>query len=185
MAGRGERELVETQVDGAQVLVGVFDERQVAERAVQALRDAGFAQDQVNLLSRGDGDGAARQMVAAALPDAETEAEGTRINIGTLIGLLTGASAGIAAGLGLVQFPGLTGVPVPVAVAVCAILLGILGAWGGTLAGQPVPEEDLTYFTGDLDKGAFLVALRTNRIEEGIDVLGHAGARNFDALGAH
>jgi hypothetical protein len=69
--------------------------------------------------------------------------------------------------------------------AICGVILAILGAWGGTLAGMPIPEEDVSYFTGDLDRGAFLVAIRTNQIDEAIDVLGHAGARNFEMMGAH
>ncbi len=38
-----EREYLETQVDGAQVLVGVFNERQSAERALHALQEAGIS----------------------------------------------------------------------------------------------------------------------------------------------
>ena len=183
MAGYAEREYLETQVDGAQVLVGVFNERQSAERALHALQEAGFDPQQTSLLSQGDN--VARQMVESALPNVDTEPEGTRVNVGTLVGLLSGAGAGVATGLAIVNFPGLTGVSPAVAMAVCGVLLAVAGAWGGTLGGMPIPEEDLSYFTGDLNKGAFLVAVRTNRIDEAIDQLGHAGARNFDTMLSH
>jgi hypothetical protein len=182
-AGQWEKDLVEIQVDGAQVLVGVFGDQQGAERAVKSLHDAGFDSSQINLLSKGDN--TARQMVESALPPVDTEPEGTRVNVGTLIGLLSGAAAGVATGLGIINFPGLEGIPPPVAMAVCGVILAILGAWGGTLAGMPIPEEDVSYFTGDLDRGAFLVAIRTSQIDEAIDVLGHAGARNFETMGVH
>lgn len=182
MAGYGQRELVERQVDGAQVLVGVFNDRPGAERALKSLQEAGFDAGQMNLVAQ---EGAsARQMVESALPTVDTEAEGTRVNLGTLIGLLAGAAGGIVTGLAVIHFPGLESVPPAVAMAVCGVILAVACAWGGTMAGQPVPEEDVSYFTGDLDKGGILVAVRTNRIDEAIDVLGHAGARNFDALGA-
>lgn len=183
MVSQWERDLVEVQIDGAQVLVGVFNDHQSAERAVKSLGDAGFDSSQINLLTKGDN--TARQMVESALPAVDTEPEGTRVNVGTLVGLLSGAGAGIATGLGIINFPGLESVSPAVAMAVCGVILAVLGAWGGTLAGMPIPEEDVSYFTGDLDRGAFLVALRTNRIDEAIDVLGHAGARNFDTMGAH
>lgn len=181
MAGYGQREMVERQVDGAQVLVGVFNDRPGAERALQSLQEAGYDSAQMNLLTKEDN--SARQMVESALPMVDTEPEGTRVNLGTLIGLLAGAGAGVVTGLAVIHFPGLESVPPSVAMAVCGIVLAIASAWGGTLAGQPVPEEDVSYFTGDLDKGGILVAVRTNRIDEAIDVLGHAGARNLDALG--
>jgi hypothetical protein len=183
MAGYGQQDLLETQIDGAQVLVGVFGDQQGAERAVSSLHEAGFDRSQINLLSRGDN--TARQMVESALPTVDTEPEGTRVNVGTLIGLLAGAGAGVATGLAIINFPGLEGIEPSIAMAVCGVILAILGAIGGTMAGMPVPEEDVSYFTGDLDRGAFLVAIRTNRIDEAIDVLGHAGARNFDAMGIH
>jgi hypothetical protein len=53
-AGQWEKDLVEIQVDGAQVLVGVFGDQQGAERAVKSLHDAGFDSSQINLLSKGD-----------------------------------------------------------------------------------------------------------------------------------
>ena len=42
--------------------------------------------------------------------------------------------------------------------------------------GAPARAED---FTGDLAHGAYLVAVRTNRIDDAIDVLRDAGARNL------
>jgi hypothetical protein len=183
MLGYGQHELVERQVDGAQVLVGVFNDRQAADRAVQALRDAGFDSQQTAVITKGDN--AARQMVESALPQVDTEPEGTRVNVGTLTGLLAGAAAGVATGLGVINFPGLEGISAPIAMAVGGVLLAILGAWGGTIAGMPIPEEDVSYFTGDLDKGGILVAVRTNRIDEALDTLGHAGARNFDTMSMH
>ena len=183
MAGYGQREYLETQVDGAQVLVGVFNDREGAERALNVLQEAGFDREQMSILSQGEN--VARQMVESALPDVDTAPEGTRVNVGTLIGLISGAGAGVAAGLGIINFPGLEGIDPAVAMAVCGVLLAVLGAWGGTLAGMPIPEEDLSYFTGDLNKGAFLVAVRTNRIDAAIEELSQAGARNFDTMFSH
>jgi phage tail tape-measure protein len=200
------RELLEVQVDGSQVIVGVFQDAQEAERARGMLAADGFDMELVKVLSKSAADAAdvvptlspARDQ-ALTEPEAhrmqgqvsvnETPSEG-RINLGTGVGFFAGAIGGVATGLAVVNLPGLDTVfsandPV-VPMIVGGIIGAVLGAWGGSVAGIAIPEEDVSYFTGDLDKGAYLVAVRTNRIDEAIDVLRDAGAQNLaDFEGEH
>ena len=193
-------DLVEMPIDGSQVLVGVFGDQQGADRALNALATAGFEREQINILakSRGEAQALADQISPGATDESFAEPEAHRmqgevdveqvskINLGTGLGVLTGAAAGIAVGLAAIGFPGLSSISSPVAAAVCGVVGAAIGAWGGSLAGVSVPDEDTSYFTGDMEKGAFLVAVRTIRIDEAIDLLRDAGARNFEeGVAAH
>lgn len=199
------RELLEVQVDGSQVIVGVFKSTQEAERARAMLAADGFSMDYVKILSKSLAE--AEEIVptrsparnqALTEPEAhrmqgqvsieETPASG-RINLGTGVGLVAGLLGGVATGLAVIHLPGLDAIFDPNDPIVPGIIGGaigaLLGAWGGSAAGISIPEEDVSYFTGDLDKGAFLVAVRTNRIDEAIDVLRDAGATNLTDLVEH
>lgn len=201
------RELLEVQIDGSQVIVGVFKDTQEAERARGMLAADGFSPQNINVVARTQeeiedlGVTTSRdQNQSLTEPEAnrmqgqsavgDTGGESSRINLGTGIGLLTGAAGGAATGLAVLQVPGIgsllsSGGPL-LAMIVCGLIGGVLGAWGGSLAGITVAEEDTSYFTGDLAKGAYLVAVRTNRIDDAIDVLRDAGARNLrDTEGGH
>jgi phage tail tape-measure protein len=200
------RELLEVQVDGSQVIVGVFKDTQEAERARGMLAADGFDLQQVKILAKSVADAAdvvptqspARDQ-ALTEPEAhrmqgqvsidETAGSG-RINLGTGVGFFAGAIGGVAVGLAVINLPGLDAVFSPndptVPMIVGGLIGAVLGAWGGSAAGIPIPEEDTSYFTGDLDNGAYLVAVRTNRIDEAIDVLRDAGAQNLaDYEGDH
>ena len=190
-----QRELWETPLDGAQVLVGVYGDARSAEQTLEALKAAGFDPDEVNVL-RGRGeqvraiveDTGLGQSQALSEPEAERTqgqvavTEVSRVNTGMGFGLIIGALAGATAALALQTFPGI-GDPLR-AWGIWTLVAGALagaafGLWGGSLIGMGVPEEDTSYYTGDLDRGAFLVALRTNRIDEAIDLFRSTGARNF------
>lgn len=197
------RELLEVQVDGSQVIVGVFKDAQEAERARGMLAADGFAMQNINVLAKSTADAEALAPAVArsndqALTEPEAhrmqgqvsiddaEGSGGRINLGTGVGFFAGAIGGAAVGLAVIHLPGLDAIFSPdnpiVPLIVGGIVGAVLGAWGGSAAGVALPEEDVSYFTGDLDKGAFLVAVRTNRIDEAIDVLRDAGARNLADL---
>src|SRR4051794_40124620 len=101
------RELLEVQIDGSQVIVGVFQNTEEAERARGMLAADGFDMQQIKILSKGAADAAdiaptpspARDQ-ALTEPEAhrmqgqvsvsETPSEG-RINLGTGVGFFAGA----------------------------------------------------------------------------------------------
>lgn len=199
------RELLEVQIDGSQVIVGVFASAQEAERARGMLGADGFDLQGVNIVakSREEAEEIAPNQgqsnnQALAEPEADRMqgqvAVGTsndsdsRINLGTGVGVLTGAAGGAVAGLALLEVPGLGSLfagSTILAMVVSGLIGAVLGAWGGSMAGIQVPEEDVSYFTGELGTGAYLVAVRTNRIDEALDVLRDAGARNLSEYEGH
>lgn len=203
--GSGGRELVETPIDGSQVLVGVFGDPEGADRALSALQAAGYDPREVNVLSkrRDEAQDLADSLnpsfgesSALGEPEAErmqgetTAGQTTKANLGTAVGLLAGAAAGVAIGLAALAMPGigslLASFGAPAAMLAGGVVGAGVGAWGGSLAGVSIPDEDTSYFTGDLAKGAYLVAVRTNQLDETIDLLRDAGARNFqEAQGSH
>lgn len=199
------RELLEVQIDGSQVIVGVFASAQEAERARGMLGADGFNLDHVNVVakSREEAEELAPK-VSEANDQSLTEPEAhrmqgqvavddvgdndSRINVGTGVGVVAGAIGGAAAGLAIREVPGIGGLfasgPI-LAMVVFGLIGAVLGAWGGSVAGIRVPEEDTSYFTGELSTGAYLVAVRTNRIDEALDVLRDAGARNLSEYEGH
>jgi hypothetical protein len=200
------RELLEVQVDGSQVIVGVFKDAQEAERARAMLAADGFDMQNINVLAKSVAEAEEiAPTVARSSDQALTEPEAHRmqgqvsvddagsdgrINLGTGVGFFAGAIGGLFAGLAVINLPGLDTIFSPndpwVPMIIGGVVGAVLGAWGGSMAGVSIPEEDVSYFTGDLETGAFLVAVRTNRIDEAIDVLRDAGARNLaDLDGAH
>lgn len=198
------RELLEVEVDGSQVIVGVFASDQEAERARELLAADGFDMDNVRLLKKSIAE--VEAIVPNISPGAnqrltEPEAQrmqgqtavgqgsgsASRFNSGWWIGLITGALGGAAMGLALMEIPFIRPVLMNniIAMVACGLLGAALGSFAGSFAGLGVPEEDLTYFTEELGSGAYLVAIRTNRIDEALDVLRDAGARNLAEYESH
>jgi hypothetical protein len=199
------RELLEVQIDGSQVIVGVFANSQEAERARGMLGADGFDPQSINVMAKSLEEAeelapnrSSENNQALTEPEADrmqgqtavgnTPGEASRINTGTAIGVLAGAGGGVAAGLAIREVPGIgalfAGGPL-LAMIVFGLIGAVLGAWGGSMAGIQVDEEDTSYFTGELTTGAYLVAVRTNRIDEALDVLRDAGARNLSEYEGH
>ncbi len=197
-------ELLEVQVDGSQVIVGVFASDQEAQHARELLVADDFDMNNVNVLRKN------REEVEDLVPNispeqnqslAEPEAERmqgqtatgggggatSRINSGLWIGLLAGLLGGAALGLAVVEIPFVRAVLQNsiIAMIVCGLIGTVLGAFAGSLAGIDAESEDLSYFTDELQNGAFLVAVRTNRIDDALDILRDAGARNLTELEVH
>ncbi|HEY8597948.1 MAG TPA: hypothetical protein VIL85_05925 [Thermomicrobiales bacterium] len=203
------RELLEVQIDGSQVIVGVFANAQEADRARGMLGADGFDLQSINVMAKSleeaeelapnrssknnqaltepEADRMQGQVAVDRSVDGSVDG-GSRINTGTAIGVLAGAGGGAAAGLAIREVPGIgalfTDNPL-VALIIFGLIGAILGAWGGSVAGIQVAEEDTSYFTGELTNGAYLVAVRTNRIDEALDVLRDAGARNLTEYEGH
>lgn len=187
--------MVETQIDGAQVLVGVYASEQDARRAAGELESLGYGHENVRVLDKSIAETRAltdrltpQHSQIAAEPEAE-RMEGevevgqvSKINLGTGVGLLSGAAAGAMLGLAALQMPGLSGLlagNAAAAMAAGAVIFAGLGAWGGSLAGYGIPDEEALDYTAELHEGAWLVAVRTNRIDQALAVLRDFGARNL------
>lgn len=129
--------------------VAVFDDLAQADGAIRELRQKGFAEGQVHLIS-GVEEGR-RQVENPSTAGAAQEA-----GIGMLVGASVGGLAGLAPGA-----------------AVGAIAGGLLGAF----IGLGVPSEEARYYQDQLRAGRVLVAVNApGRYEEAAAVLrGHGG----------
>lgn len=135
-------------------VVGVFESKDRAERAVEELKSAGFAESDIGMVYRNE-DGKTVKTGAAD----ETYAE-------------EGAVAGAAAGAGVAGLVslGMTFGVIPVVgpiLAVGPLAAALISAAGGAVAaglagaliGWGIPEEDAAYYEGEVSAGRFLVTV--------------------------
>jgi hypothetical protein len=121
-------------------IVGVFDDRQQADRAVDELRRAGFRDDQIGVAWRHEGG----EFDVGESRDATGE---TRAGTGAAAGALAGLGLGAVAGIGV-----LSGVIPVIGPAIAGGTLGVIltnavagagiGGLVGALAGAGVPEDE-------------------------------------------
>ena len=166
--------------DDRSAVVGVFDDRGQAERAVQELRRAGFEDDQIGFASRGE-EGTARSGFGTG---AETEA-GSHAATGAVAGGVLGALAGAAAAL---LIPGIGPV---VAGGILATALGgaavgaAAGGLIGALTGMGVPEDEARYYEQEVQAGRTIVTVKADgRSQDAQRILQQYGARDYSAAGA-
>ena len=139
-----------TMTDRATV-VGVFTDRTQAERAIQTLENAGFADEQIGFIRRDGG-------TVAGEPDTGT---GSNIAAGAVSGGVLGGILGAAAsllipGLGPAIAGGILAATLG-GVAIGAAAGGVIGA----LTNMGVSEEDARYYQGEFEAGRMLVTVRT------------------------
>jgi Heat induced stress protein YflT domain len=153
------------------VAVGVFSDREQAEKVVGYLRAAGFRDDQIGILMRAEG------VVQSA--NRETHAE-----VGAAVGAVSGGAVGALAGLAALSgfIPGIG--PIVAGGALTALLSSTaigMAAGGiiGTLVGLGVPEEEAQYFETEFAQGRMIVTVRANgRYNEAVEILRQHGAMN-------
>jgi hypothetical protein len=155
--------------------VGVFTTRQAAERAISALKAAGYRDDQIGLVGKDDKGNTVRK------------GGGDHAGEGAAIGVAAGAVGGAAVGAGI-----LAGV-IPVVGPVLAIgTLGtiLLNAVGGAalvgvagaLIGWGIPEEDARYYESEVQAGRYLVTVECGTGDDARDVIADEGG--YDRMSA-
>jgi outer membrane lipoprotein SlyB len=158
------------------LVVGVFDHSPPAEQAVEDLYRAGFPQDRIDMVTRGEG-------VTRATPRLQTD---TDASTGALAGAVAGASTGAVAGaIAAFLVPGLG------AVIGGGLLAGIvggaaLGAAGGTFLGPflalEMSPDEAHYYSHEIDQGRTVVLVQTaDRADEAWSILSRHGARRREA----
>jgi len=138
-------------------VVGVFETKARADQAVEDLKAAGFNDDKIGMVYRGE-DG---QTVKTGAAD-DTYAEE-----GAVAGAVAGAAGGALVGAGIIA--GIIPVIGPI------LALGTLGtvlanaAGGaaiigltGALVGWGIPEEDAEYYENEVKSGRYLVTVEAN-----------------------
>jgi hypothetical protein len=144
------------------VQVGLFESRQAAEAAVQALLAAGFSADKTSLFVQApiQADGPATGDVQL---DDVIEVGGER---GAELGIAAGGLGGALAGFGLLAIPGVGPVLAigPLAAALTgAITGGALGGFAGSLAALGVSEAEALAAELHMKRGQAVVIVETER----------------------
>jgi uncharacterized protein (TIGR02271 family) len=151
--------------------VGVFRDRAHAQQAVRELRQMGFSEDDIGVVSHRDDESTDGQIGREAA-DEETNA-----GSGALAGAATGLGLGGLWGLGVVAgaLPAIG--PVIAGGALAAVLASAAtgaaaGGLLGALIGMGIPEEEAEYYQGELERGRTIVTVRANgRYDEAQAVL--------------
>jgi uncharacterized protein (TIGR02271 family) len=154
-------------------VVGVFEDGQQAQRAVQELRRAGFREDQIGIAARDTG---------AVTPGPAQE--GTYVGEGALAGAATGAGLGALWAIGIAA-GALPAIGPVIAGGILASVLAsaaggaAVGSLVGALIGLGIPEEEAEYYESEFHAGRPVVTVRADgRSEEAWAILQRFGAYN-------
>jgi len=156
-------------------VIGLFDTQIQARRAIEALKTAGFPDEQMSIVMRNRHD----QAVAGGRADrAENEAAAA------LGGGVVGSLAGLAVGLSALSVPGIGPVLAagPLAATVAGGAMGaVTGGLLGALIDEGVPEEDARHYQGGVERGAVLLTVTTppDREHEVREILRRNGMRDL------
>ncbi|MDB5349166.1 MAG: hypothetical protein JWN86_413 [Planctomycetota bacterium] len=162
-------------------VVGVFEDRHQADKAVSELQKAGFRQDQI---------GVAMRQTDGATDASTTDVDNSHATSGAITGALTGLGLGALAGLGV-----LAGVIPVIGPAIAAGTLGVIlsnaaagaGIAGlvGALIGAGVPENEAKYYHDEFEAGRVIVTVTANgRADEATAILRRFGAYDMSTRGA-
>ena len=139
-----------------EVVVGRFDSREAAQRAIEALTEAGFLADDIGFAMKSDGAPPHEVTDLGAAEGAGGGAATGALTGGLLGGLIAAAAALIVPGVGPVLAGGLLASALGGA-AIGAAAGGVLGA----LVGLGVPEEEAAVLHEELQAGKAIVTVRT------------------------
>jgi hypothetical protein len=152
--------------------VGVFDDRDSADRAASELRTAGFRDDEVGYAWR-DEEGKTQK-------EGETKAgemaAGGAVTGAALGGAMGAAAAGLIPGIGPIVAGGilastLTGAAVGTAA----------GGISGALVGMGIPDEEAKYYDDEFKQGRTLMTVRSqDRYDEAGDVIRRGGGWDYE-----
>jgi len=163
-------------------VVGVFDDRIQADKAVSDLQAAGFRPDQIGVAMRHTGEERGTTVT--------DEAGDTYAGEGAVTGVVAGLGLGALAGLGV-----LSGVIPVIGPAIAAGTLGVIlsnaaagaGIAGlvGALIGAGVPEEEAKYYHSEFEAGRTIVTVKADgRYDEAMAILRRHGAHDMTSRGS-
>jgi len=157
--------------------VGVFEDRQQAQKAVNELRRMGFREDQIGIAGR-DGD-------AVTGGSEGIQGAGTHAAVGAATGAATGAGLGALWGIGILAgllpaigpaIAGGTLMAIISSAAAGAAAAGIAGA----LIGLGIPEEEANYYEEQFHAGQMIVTVQADgRYDEAVAVLHRYGGHDY------
>ena len=176
-------------------VVGLFDSRHEAERAIDDLYALGYSDREIGFINRHEGDydtgdvGRADEVAQAGTAGDEA-AKGAAG--GALGGAAVGAGAGLLASAGMLLVPGIgpflaAGTLAGTLAASAAGAAGgaVLGGVAGAIFGPTTNDEYSDYYSEGVDRGGALVTVRPieGKESEAAEALRAAGAKKVDHYG--
>lgn len=165
---------------GRKTIAALFQNREDAESAINALKSAGFRGDQIGVALRD------RTVQGQLIEDTGTKAAEGAVT-GAVGGGLLGGAVGFLVGIGALAIPGIGSV---ISAGVLTAALGTAGATAvagagvgavaggvvGGLIGLGIPETEARYFDTGLRQGATLVTVNAGpRLMEAVQILQQYG----------
>lgn len=157
-------------------LVGVFHDSTSAQQAVQALKRAGFTDEQIGVMSR-------HSEASAERTEDDTE---RHMEEGAVVGMATGAGVGALWGLGILGGM-LPGIGPAIAGGTLGILLSSAAAGAaaaglvGALVGMGIPEDEAAFYEGEFKAGRSIVTVHPRgRHADAVAILSKHGAYDID-----
>jgi len=163
-------------------VVGIFDDQSDAERAIEALRQAGFTEKQIGFIRRGG-----ENVEGTTAIDEKEGHTGSGIASGALIGGLIGAAAALLIpGVGPVLAGGVLASTLGATAAGGAVVGAVGGAVAGGLIGaltnMGVPEEEARYADEQFQAGRTIVTVNApGRAGEATEIFRRYGAHDIHA----
>ena len=164
----------------SKAIFGIYKSRPDVERALGALRDAGFPSADVSvLLPENMGADQFTTEKATKAPEGATTGAGTGAVIGGALGWLVG--------IGALAIPGIG--PLVAAGPIVAMLAGVgvggaVGGFAGALIGMGIPEYEAKLYAGRLAKGGILLAVHAEtagEVTRAKEVLQATGAEDISS----
>jgi len=165
-------------------VVGIFENHNQAQKAVDDLRRAGFKEDQIGIVSHDTSS-------AGKGGTADQTATGSHAGTGAATGALAGAGIGAAWGIGVLA--GLIPAIGPViaggtlaALLASAGLGAAAGTVGGMLIGMGVPKEEADYYESEFKAGRTIVTVKAdNRYDEAANLMRQHGGHTQERTGEY
>jgi hypothetical protein len=143
----------------AKTVVGLYENSNSAQRAIEDLVNEGFRREDISLTARSE-----REGYIEDIGGGESQA-GSGAAAGAGIGAGIGGIGGLLVGLGLLTIPGLG--PIVAAGPLAATLAGAgvgaaAGGLVGGLVGLGIPEEDANRYAEGVRRGGYLVIVNSS-----------------------
>lgn len=169
--GSNQQQQSKGQSTGQKSVIGVFNQKQEAERAIQSLRQQGFTNEEINLISKeGTKKGTEREFYDDDIAD------------GALTGGTLGGIGGLILGAGALAIPGIG--PVIAAGPIAAALSGaVAGGLAGGLIDWGIPAESSSRYEQQVAQGGILAVVRTqeSKVQQAAQVLRQSGAKDVES----
>ena len=151
----------------SKVVIGVFNDRDRAESALEDLKSQGFERD-ISLVARDE-------------EKSGTSMEDQDLTEGAFTGGALGGIAGLLAGAGALLIPGVG--PIIAAGPIAATLTGVVtGGIAGSLVDYGIPEERGEYYEEQVRQGGILITLKASddRIDDAASIMRKYGAEDVE-----